>query len=304
MRIIRVVLVIALVALVPLSVSGLWADRALSDSDAYAERMKQAWKTGGLMSEFDGLLTDATLEQVYDYFGATERGQNALADFAADFAVGTVTRQVGSGAFVKAWYDWHYGLHQDLAAVIRGETPPGATEVDGSELTVDISPLVGALLTGRIGDLVEQAAGDQLSVQRFDTGYDLESDLESLGSMWSARWLVVAAAVAVYAALVLLFRPRLVNAAVGAAAGSIGCVAVAIWRSATSGVSPEVLAASPTPLLSQAVSDAITGSWTTWLLTSAVLLGLASVGMLVLARRRSSNVAVPEPDAQVPIASG
>jgi len=273
-------LLLALVS-VPLAVSGFWADRALSDSDGYAARMQDAWLTGGFQGEINELVTTAATERVQDFFGANGTGQNFLADLALQVVTDRIDAGLASGDFVKAWTEWHRQLHQDLAATVQGGQPE-TTAVAGSTLTTDLTPLVSALLSGGIGDVARNALGDEVLVQQIDLGYDLQGQLRSLGDLWSARWWAAAAALVAVAAASWIAVPHLRGTAWALFAGSAGCLAAWVWR-----LLPAPSVDIPTTALSRAVTDALVGTWSTWLLIAG--LTLAAGGTAVLLRQRRAS---------------
>jgi hypothetical protein len=165
-------LLVALLA-APVAVSAFWAGHALTDSDGYAERMKEAWKTGGVKSEIEDLVTAAATEKVQEYFNVSGSGQNVLADFAQQFLTGQIETGLSSGAFVKAWTDWHRQLHKDLATIVLGGDPE-LTTVQGSTITTDLTPLVSVLFSGTVGEIVKKALGTDMLVQKIELDYDIE----------------------------------------------------------------------------------------------------------------------------------
>lgn len=262
-RIALVLLGLVLFVTTPLAISGFWADRALSDHAGYAERMQQAWVQGGVESEFGTVVTDKAREQIQGSLG-----QGGLADIAAGLATNFIDSGLSSEQFVGAWGQWQMQLHEDLAAIVKGESPRSVT-VSGTTMTVDIAPLVSSLLSGPIGGLALRMVGEDLLVQRIDTGYDLQSDLEAFGTLWSSRWWAAAVSALALALWIAVSRPRLRGAGFGLLVASGGCLAAGLWR----------LIAEPTPngdfpALTGAINDALLAGWSAWLLAGAALFGV------------------------------
>lgn len=289
MRVLRLLLMLAVFIAAPLAVSGLWSAHALDDSEGFAEQMRTAWTENGLQTEFGETVRTAAVEEVYAYFGVAGADESLLADAAANYAVATIDRQLSSGAFVKAWTDWHEQLHRDLAASAKNEEGSNLT-VDGSIITVDASALVDALLSGPIGALAVGALGDDAFVQQIDAGYDVEGDLASLGTLWANRWWFVLAAAAAMGGLLAVWRPRRVASAAGLLAAAAGCAAVGIWRSVADPYPPDV----EPSVHGEAIAEAFAGDWTTWLFVVAAVTATAGVGALA-SRRRQRPAEVPTP---------
>lgn len=280
-RLALVLLGLVLLVAPPLAVSGFWADHALSDHAGYAERMQQQWLQGDVRAEFGAVVTDRAREQIQGSLG-----EGGLADIATGFATSFIASGLGSEAFVGAWGDWHRQLHEDLAAIVKGQSPR-TVSVDGTFLTVDIAPLVSSLLTGPIGGLALRVVGQEGLVQRIDTGYDLAGQLESFGRLWSIRWGVALGSVIGLALWTALWRPRLRGAGLGLLLAAAGCAVAGLWR---------VLAAPPPggdfPALTGAINDALLAGWSTWLLVGGALFGAAGAALLVLGRA-PRNAAAP-----------
>lgn len=272
-RLVLAVLAAVLLVAAPLAVSGFWADHALDDHAGYAGRMQDAWVRGGVESEFGAVVTGQAREQIQGSIG-----EGGLADLATGLATNVIGSGLGSQQFADAWMLWQQQLHQDLAAIVQG-APPRSVGVEGSILTVDISPLVSALLSGPIGGLALQVLGDDVLVQEIDTGYDLQGQLDSFATLWSSRWWAGAAAAAALAAWTALSRRRLRGAGFGLLLAAAGCLFAAGWQT--------VAAPAPSgdfPALTGAITDALLAGWSTWLLVGAALLGAAGALLVVVGR--------------------
>lgn len=294
MIVVRALLLLAVLVTAPLAVSALWSEHALNDTEGFAEQIRTSYIADGVYREFGDTVLANTEEQVYEYFSVSGPGENFLADTAAELATNTIEQSLTSGSFIKAWTDWHAQLHQDLAAVARGGTGT-IVSVDGAILTVDATDLVDALLTGPIGALAAGALGDQAVTQEIDAGYDVESDLESLGALAGNRWWFALAALGAFTAMILVWRPRLVAAAAGLFAAAIGCLAVGLWRTLAD---PRPATGLPETAQGAAISEAFTAGWSSWLFAIAAVAAVAGVGLLAHHRRRTRE---PEPVVVQPV---
>ncbi len=280
MRVLRIVLVAVLAVLGPLAASGFWVDRALDDSTGFARQMTQAWRTDeALQEEFRANLL-ATMDDQLS--GALESsGSGFLSGIAEDFATSAIEDQLPTPQFAAAWARWTFALHDDLALIARGGTPR-VTAADGSLLTVDVSPLIEALIPGGLAGFALSFLGDDLNVQQFDAEYDIETSLSQLGMLWSLRWWAILAAAGSLAALTVAWRPPLRGVAVGLLAAAAGCLATGIWRS-IAGTDPPI----PEPTaLGSAMSAALIGGWAGWMFGTAALLAVTSGALAVVDRRR------------------
>ena len=286
---VRALLLVAVLITAPLAVSGLWAQSALNDSEGFAEQMRDRYVADGIYREFGDTVLTATEEQIYDFFSVSGPGEGFLPDTAVTFATNSIQQRLTSGAFIKAWADWHRQLHRDLAAIARGGTG-SIVAVDGDILTVDASDLAEALITGPLGTLAAGVVGEQDLTQQIDAGYDVESDLQSLGDLAGNRWWFSLAAIGALAALVLLWRPRMVAAASGLFAAAVGCLALGLWRTL----------ADPRPsgmgdtLQGTAISEAFSAGWSSWMFAVAAVAAVAGAGLLAHQRRRT-RVPAPAP---------
>lgn len=274
----RIALVLAgllLFAAAPLAVSGMWTAQALQDHDGYADRMHQVWLHGGVRSEFGAVVTDRTQQQLQ-----ASLGQGGLASIATGLATSLIESGLSSDRFASAWGQWHRQLHADLAAVVVGDTPRTVV-IDGSLMTVDMAPLVSSLLTGPLGGLAIRAVGEDELVQQIDTGYDLQGQLEAFGQLWRSRWWAVFAAVAAAGLWAWLWPAHLRGAGIGLLIAAGGCWSAGLWRS-TADPAPD----GDFPAMTTAITDALLGGWSTWLLLAAAVLG-GTGAVVVLATRGS-----------------
>ncbi len=292
MILVRALLLIALLVTAPLAVSGLWAERALNDSEGFADQMRQRYIDDGIYREFGETVLAATQEQIYDFFSVSGPDESFLADTAVSLATNSIEQRLTSGAFIKAWADWHAQLHRDLAAIARGDTG-SIVAVDGTILTVDASDLAGALLTGPLGTLAAGVLGDEQVTQQIDAGYDVESDLQSLGELAANRWWFALGAVAALAVLILVWRPRMVAAASGLFAAAVGCLALGLWRTLAD---PRPAGMEQT-LQGTAISQAFSAGWSSWMFAVAAVAAVAGGGLLAHRQWRNRQPVPPSTSA-------
>ena len=151
--------------------------------------MTEALDDPDVLAELEILATDAATQKIYEYFSVTGPGQHT-ADTAVAYAQGVLDSSLQSAVFQSGWHAWQSSLHKDLATIARGGTPP-VTTVDGSQISVDITPLVRSLLTGPVGFLARSALGDEPMIKSIDAGEDVESQLAWLGRIAGVRWWAV-----------------------------------------------------------------------------------------------------------------
>lgn len=288
MIIVRVLLLAAILITTPLAVSGQWGQRALTDTDGFAQAMGDAYIQDGIYREFGDTVLAATEEEIYSRFSVSGPGENFLADAALAAVTRSIESQLTSGAFIKAWTDWHAQLHRDLSAIAQGETGE-ITSVDGSTLTVNATDLATALLSGPLANLAGAAIDEDALTQEIDTGYDLEADLAALGELAADRWVFTLAAIGALIALILLWRPMTTGAAAGLFAGSIGCFAMAAWQLLAE---PESTGLEETAQ-GMAIGAAFGAGLPVWLVSFGTAAALAAMALAVLRRLRSRQPADP-----------
>lgn len=285
MRLIRTLLILALALLVPATVSAFWAHQSLANHDAYADRMADALADPQLQEEFATSVSAAAEEQIVAALGADPN--SFLVNAALALVNNAVAEGIDSADFAAAWRDWQRGLHQDLAVIAEGGTPP-TTEVTSDSLRVDVAPLVSALLGGGIGSLAGNLVGDSPIIQDIELTTDLDARLSWLNSLAQSRWLLLAGLMVALIATLALGRPTLRGAAWAFGGVALGCVGAGIAVATSTGATPTD---SATPILTKAVSQAVTAGWAPWLFVAAAGSGALSLLLVVATRSRTAAAA-------------
>lgn len=262
--------------------------RSLDDPDPFVARMDEALTDPAVAAEVKSVVRSQVL-------AAGERlaaGAGPLAELArsgAQSAADEIAAEVDSEQFRVAWSSWAELLYDGLTAAAAGAADPQVS-VAGSDITVEIEPLVAPLLGASLaGDLtgVLQVLGRDTGVT-ITTEVPLQRILRAIDQLAQLRWpLVIAGAGAL--ALTALAGPRRRAWLAGALLWSSVCLAAAgsllLLRAS---VSPP---GSDFPELSRAVTSALTAPWSSLLLTAAavgVVLGVVMVVVALVPTRRSS----------------
>ena len=286
MRALRWVAVLLLVVATPFAISGFWAERALSDPGSYSDRAAQAWQVSVVRAEVADEIGDQVEAEIRRRAGASQGESNILLDTAISLARDRIEAGVGSPEFAEAWRQWQGDLYADLGEIARGGQPP-VTRVSGSELTVDIQPLVAALLSGGLpgfaGDFASDIVGDEPIETTIDTESDLAGELASLGLLAASRWWALAGVVALLAAAAATTRPPRRGLAAGLIAAAAGCTVASLLVVLTPGGTSD----GSTPHLADAMTKALTAGWAGWLMLGAVLTAPVGAALLLLPRRRA-----------------
>jgi hypothetical protein len=150
------VLIILGVLLAPLSVVSVWARGVVTDTDRYVETVAPLADDPALQQAVADKLTDKVFEYVdvqalttQAFAALAERGSLPpalanqltalavpLANGARNFAEGQVLRAVQSDAFDRAWVEAQRVAHQQVVAMLRGET--SVLRVQGDAVAVDL----------------------------------------------------------------------------------------------------------------------------------------------------------------------
>ena len=278
MIVVRVLLGVLLAIAAPLAISGFWASSSLPDSDGFADRLADEWERGLIQQEFVITMQASAEEQI-----RSEVGQGFFGDIAVNLVNDSMESAAESPEFAAVWRQWMYDLHQDLVLIARGGQPAG-TSVVGNTVTVNIEPLLEVL----VSDELLALGGDRLEVPatyEFVTQDDLAGQLRGLDQLEQARWPALVTAIVVGLLLVLATRPRLMGLGWSMAAITVGSILAAGWL--TWGRSDEP-PPSPTPLLNEAISAAMTAGWRADLLIAATLSGALAAAALFMTTRRAA----------------
>ncbi len=294
MRLSRIPALLLAAILGPLAIAGLWAEHALNDSTGFADSMTEALDDPDVLAELEILATDAATQKIYEYFSVTGPGQHTLADTAVAYAQGVLDSSLQSPVFQSGWHAWQSSLHKDLATIARGGTPP-VTTVDGSQISVDITPLVRSLLTGPVGFLARSALGDEPMIKSIDAGEDVESQLAWLGRIAAVRWWAVLGFVVIVAVAALQVPGRRLQAlGVALLAAGVGCLVALLGRWIY-----HALVTVDETAIGRAAEHALAGAAPSWLVTAAVLFGLVGAALLALPALRAARAKHANAHAQL-----
>ena len=288
MKFLRLTLWLAVLVLSGLAAFGFAAQSSLTDQDTFVAGMTEAIQDPTVQAEVEEQVRSATESALTDLSNQGGIAGSLIGTIDPNTIASAAQSAITTPAFQSAWSSWAALLGQGLADSALG-IPNDDVTVSGQVVEVRVGPLVAPLLAnGPLGDFGTVASGlfgdRTLSI---DTGEDLESNLNRLGTAAEARWYFLGGALLIVLALVLFVPTRLGSLAGALAGAAIGVVVAA----GALRLGDQAGGQSPTPALSAAISEAFTQNsiWPLLLTAGLLALGAAILAGLAMRSGRASH---------------
>lgn len=277
-------------ALLPLSVTSVWTDAVIGDTDRYVQ-------TVAPLSDDEVVREAAAVELERQALRVVENASPLLARReATKRLIGEVVQGAVHGpAFKTAWEQANRSAHQQVLEVLEGDAPVD----DRGGVSIDLGAVLDSIVTslveqGLLTDAVQlpqvQAPVEVLDADRLAQARRVYVALDRLGFWLPVAWVVLVL-------LTVMLAHRRLVATVRLAVGSLlmlGVLALGLWWARTA-LTDDLT----NPALARAVWDVLVASL--WhaieavAAFTAVVAVAAGLGLLALRRRTSTEPADPEP---------